>query len=137
MIVVRCSKRSAYLRGKKSDTLETRPGEPQWLVAARAAEDKKAAAIRVLDIREVSSFTDYFVICTGSNARQIQAIADSVALTLKELGELPISREGYDKAEWILLDYGDFLVHVFSQTARDYYDLERLWKNAKEVEIPA
>ena len=110
--------------------------QPSWLTAVRAAEEKKATAIRVLDLREISSFTDYFVICTGANTRQIQAISDAITLKLRHLGELPISQEGYDKADWILLDYGDFLVHIFSQAAREYYDLERLWRNAKDVEVP-
>lgn len=107
------------------------------MTAVRAAESKKATDIKVLDLTGVSSFTDYFVICTGSNTRQIQAIADEVGLKLKELNELPISVEGYSQADWILVDYGDFLVHIFSPRARDYYDLERLWRNARNVDIPA
>ncbi len=103
----------------------------------RAAESKKAADITVLDLTGITSFTDYFVICTGSNPKQIQAIADEVGLRLKEHGELPNSLEGYNQAEWILADYGDFLVHVFSEKARAYYDLERLWRNAKTLPIPA
>ena len=109
-----------------------------WLVAVRAAESKKATDIRVLDLTGISSFADYFVICTGANQRQIQAIADEVGLQLKrQAGELPISLEGYNQAEWILADYGDLLVHIFSPKARDYYALERLWRGAKSVEIPA
>jgi ribosome-associated protein len=107
-----------------------------WLLAVRAAESKKATDIRVLDLTGITSFTDYFIICTGSNPKQIQAIADEIGLTLKEYGELPHSLEGYTQAEWILADYGDFLVHVFSEKARSYYDLERLWRNAKDVPIP-
>jgi ribosome-associated protein len=103
----------------------------------RAAESKKATDMRVLDLRAVTSFTDYFVICTGANQRQIQAIADEVGLRLKhEEGQLPISLEGYDQAEWVLADYGDFLVHIFSEKARAYYDLERLWRSARQLEIP-
>ena len=108
-----------------------------WVVAVRAAESKKATDICVLDLTGITSFTDYFVICSGSNPKQIQAIADHVGLTLKERGELPHSLEGYKQAEWILADYGDFLVHIFSEKARAYYDLERLWRNAKNVAIPA
>ena len=89
----------------------------------------------MLDLREVTSFTDYFVICTSANARQGQAIADEVGHRLKELGELPVSAEGYDAGEWILLDYGDFLVHILSSAARSYYDLERLWRHAKTVDL--
>ena len=108
-----------------------------WLIAVRAAESKKATDIRVLDLTGITSFTDYFIICTGSNPKQIQAIADAIGLQLKERGELPHSLEGYNNADWILADYGDFLVHVFSEKARAYYDLERLWRNAKPVPIPA
>jgi len=90
----------------------------------------------VLDLRGVTSFTDYFIICTGSNSRQIQSISDEVGLRLKKLGSLPISLEGYENAEWILADYGDFIVHIFSERARLYYDLERLWRQARVVEIP-
>jgi ribosome-associated protein len=108
---------------------------PSWLVAARAAESKKAKDLLVLDLREVTSFTDYFVICTSANPRQGQAIADEIGKQLKELGELPISAEGYDSAEWILLDYGDFLVHILSGAARSYYDLERLWRHAMTVNL--
>ena len=110
---------------------------PTWLIAVRAAESKKATDIRVLDLTGITSFADYFVICTGANQRQIQAIADEVALQLKQQArELPISIEGYNQAEWVLADYGDLLVHIFSPKARDYYDLERLWRGAKKVEIP-
>ena len=104
----------------------------------RAAESKKATEIHVLDLSGVTSFADTFVICTGSNQRQVQAIADEVGLQLKrQAGELPISLEGYNQAEWVLADYGDLLVHIFSPKSREYYGLERLWRNAKPVEIPA
>jgi len=105
-------------------------------VAVRAAESKKANDIRVLDLSGITSFADYFVICTGANARNVQAIADEVGLRLKHAGEFPLSLEGYNQAEWVLADYGDFLVHIFSPKAREYYDLERLWRNARTVEIP-
>ena len=107
-----------------------------WLEAVRAAEEKQARNVRVLDLRDVTSFADYFVILSGANNRQIQAIADEVHQRLKKLGEMPNSMEGYDNAEWILMDYGDYLVHVFSDKARLYYDLERLWRDAKTVELP-
>jgi ribosome-associated protein len=105
-------------------------------LAVRAAESKKATDVKVLDLTGITSFTDYFVICTGNNQRQIQAIADEVDTQLKRAGERPLSVEGYDQAEWILVDYGDFLVHIFSPKSREYYNLERLWKTAKELEIP-
>jgi ribosome-associated protein len=123
-----------------TDRIENTPEQfdaPAWLVAARAAESKKATDVKILDLNGVTSFTDYFVLCTGSNPRQIQAIADEIGLKLKERGELPISMEGYSQAEWILADYGDFLIHIFSEKARAYYDLERLWRAAKIVPIPA
>ena len=103
----------------------------------RAAESKKATGVRVLDLREVTSFTDYFVICSGSNQRQIQAIADAVTEELAAEGRKAISVEGYDNAEWVLADYGDFIVHVMSPAARDYYELERLWRHAKTVAFDA
>jgi ribosome-associated protein len=92
----------------------------------------------VLDLTGITSFADFFLICTGANQRQIQAISEEVGLQLKQqTGELPISIEGYTQAEWILVDYGDLLIHIFSPKAREYYDLERLWRSAKTVAIPA
>jgi ribosome-associated protein len=90
----------------------------------------------VLDLTGITAFADYFVICTGANQRNVQAVSDEVGLRLKKHGELPLSLEGYSQAEWILADYGDFLVHIFSPKARQYYDLERLWRSGKAVEIP-
>ena len=116
---------------------ESQTETPTWLLAVRAAESKKATDIKVLDLTGITSFADYFVICTGANQRQIQAIADEVGLQLKQqAGERPNSVEGYNQAEWILTDYGDLLIHIFSPKSRDYYGLERLWRNAKNVEIP-
>jgi len=103
-----------------------------------AARDKKAEDIVVLDLRNASGFTDYFVICTGGNPRQITAIADSVREKLKqEYGERPTLVEGVDRSEWILLDYFNFVVHVFSRECRSFYGLERLWGNAERIEVPA
>ena len=91
-----------------------------------------------MDLTGITSFADYFVLCSGSNQRQIQAIADEVTLQLKrQAGELPMSLEGYEQGEWVLADYGDMLVHVFSAKARAYYDLERLWRSSKPVGIPS
>lgn len=84
----------------------------------------------------MTSFADHFLICSGANTRQNQAIADEIEKQLKEVGETPNAAEGYASAEWILLDYGDMVIHVMSPQARSYYDLERLWRQAKEVEIP-
>jgi ribosome-associated protein len=105
------------------------------MLAVRAAESKKATDIKVLDLTGITSFTDHFVLCTGSNSRQIQAISDEITQQLKAQGELPLSVEGYSQAEWVLVDYGDFLVHIFSPNAREYYALERLWRNAKLIEF--
>ncbi len=114
--------------------LPEQPETPAWLVAVRAAESKKALRPLVLDLRDVSSFTDYFLICSGNNSRQIQAIADAIDLDLDRCGQHALGLEGYEHAEWILADYGDLIVHVFSEPARTFYDLERLWRHAKAVE---
>lgn len=108
-----------------------------WMTALRAAEDKQAKDIRVLDIRDLTSFADYFLICSGSNPRQIQTITDEIEQRLKKAGERAISIEGYENAEWVLMDYGDYVIHVFSEKARSYYDLERLWRDARTVETGA
>ncbi len=125
-------------KAERNETAENPATTPSWLIAVRAAESKKAADIRVLDLTGITSFADYFVICTGANQRQMQAITDEVGLQLKQqAGELPISVEGYTQAEWVLADYGDLLVHIFSPKSREYYGLERLWRSAKPVEVPA
>ena len=104
--------------------------------AIRAARDRKAVDNVVLDLRKAGGFTDYFVICTGTNPRQIHAIADAVDATLRsDLGERPALAEGADRSEWILLDYFDFVVHVFSRECRAFYDLERLWGSAERFAI--
>jgi ribosome-associated protein len=105
-------------------------------IAARAAEEKKATEIVALDLREVASFTEYFVICTGANTRQVQAISNSVEEDLRKVGKRPLHIEGYSTGEWILLDYGDFIMHVFSNSSRRFYDLERLWRDAGPVKLP-
>jgi len=104
--------------------------------AVQAARNKKALDIVVLDLRKAGGFTDYFVICTGTNPRQIHAIADGVEDTLrKDFGERPTLAEGVHRSEWILLDYFNFIVHVFSRECRTFYDLERLWGNAERLEF--
>jgi ribosome-associated protein len=110
--------------------------EEAVMLAAHAAGEKKADDLVILDLREVASFTEFFLICNGSNAKQVQAISYSIEETLRKSGKRPMHIEGYTSAEWILLDYGDFLVHIFSASARRFYDLERLWRDAKRVEIP-
>lgn len=119
------------------DTVDVQGPEPGWVAAVLAAASKKAQDIRVLDLREITSFADRFVICHGNNPRQIQAISDAIGENLVNAGERPINIEGYENAEWILMDYGDFLVHIFSEKAREYYALERLWRHAKDVPVPA
>ncbi|MBI4910560.1 MAG: ribosome silencing factor [Acidobacteria bacterium] len=104
-----------------------------WQTAVRAAEDRKALDVKVLDLRQVTSFTDFLIICTGTNPRQIQAISDAIEDQLKQLGERPKSVEGYNNAEWILMDYTDYVVNIFSENARSFYDLERLWRDASSV----
>ncbi len=103
--------------------------------AVHAAENKKAEALIVLDLRKTAGFTDFFVICSGGNARQIRAIADGVMEALASEGVRPADVEGYDRAEWILLDYFDFVVHVFAHETREFYGLERLWGNAERVDM--
>ena len=101
----------------------------------QACLEKKAEELSILEMEKGSgAFTDYFVLCSGTNPRQIQAISDEVELRLKKAGVRPNQVEGYNQAEWILLDYVDFVVHVFSEKARKFYDLERLWKTAKRLE---
>jgi len=101
-----------------------------------AAQDRKASGVVVLDLKKAGAFTDYFVICSASNPRQVQAIADAVEAALKLQKQRPSLVEGYARAEWILLDYFDFVVHVFSKHARDFYGLDRLWGSATRVEVP-
>jgi ribosome-associated protein len=103
--------------------------------AIRACLEKKAEEITVLELEKGSgAFTDYFLVCSGMNPRQVQAIADEVELRLKNAGQRPTHVEGYRQAEWVLLDYVDFVVHIFSEKARKFYDLERLWKSARRME---
>jgi ribosome-associated protein len=103
--------------------------------AIQACLEKKAQELSILEMEKGSgAFTDYFVLCSGTNPRQVQAIADEVELRLKATGLRPTHIEGYNQAEWILVDYVDFVVHVFSEKARKFYDLERLWKSAKRLE---
>ncbi len=115
---------------KKANALKRQVSE-----AIIACQDKKAEQVTILELEKDSgAFTDYFVVCSGTNPRQIQAIADAVDERLEALGMRPAHTEGYKQAEWVLLDYVDFVVHIFSETARHYYDLERLWKSATKLE---
>lgn len=106
----------------------------QVVVAVKAVENKKGEELAILEMDQDSgAFTDYFVVCTGTNPRQIQAISDEVQRDLSGTGVRPNSVEGYNQAEWVLLDYVDFVVHIFSERARKFYDLERLWKSAHRL----
>jgi ribosome-associated protein len=103
--------------------------------AARAAADKKATDLVVLDLRPSNAFIDYFLIISGQNQRQLVAIADAVQETLRTEKLRPLHVEGYPKQEWILLDYGSFVIHIFTGRMREYYDLERLWGGAPRVSV--
>src|SRR5271154_294637 len=115
---------------KKKDDLKIQVNE-----AILACQDKQADDVTVLELEKDSgAFTDYFVMCSGANSRQVQAIADAVDERLEAIGMRVTHAEGYKQAEWVLLDYVDFVVHIFSEKARQFYDLERLWKSAKRLE---
>ena len=107
----------------------------QVTVAIEAASDKQARDLVVLDLRRAAGFTDFFVVCSGSNVRQIQAIADAVIDALAARGVKPAHTEGYDRSEWVLLDYFDFVVHIFAPETRMFYGLERLWGNADRIAV--
>ena len=119
-------------RTESASRLET---EDAVTIAAHAASDKKASDLVVLDLRNVASFTEYFLICTGASARQVQAISDAIEEALRKRGKRPLHIEGYSSGEWILLDYGDLIAHVFSASSRRFYDLERLWRDAPRVDV--
>ena len=107
----------------------------QVRIAVRAADEKKALHPLVLRLTALTEFTDYFIICTGNSTRQTQAIADEVTEQLKKLKVRPLHTEGYNNGEWILIDYGAFIVHIFTEQSRLFYDLERLWRDAERVEV--
>jgi ribosome-associated protein len=112
--------------------------DPEVQLAIRCAADKKGLDIRVLDLRQIASFTEFFVVASGANQRQVQAIADEITEQLKkQLNSRPNRVEGYNGGEGVLLDFGDFIVHVFDKEAREFYDLERLWRDAQKVDMPA
>jgi len=120
-----------------AETASAEQLDERVFAALHAASEKKALEPVVLDLRDIASFTDFFVIVSGANERQVQAISDEVYESLKKSGHAAARVEGRKTAEWILLDYGDFVVHVFEQKARKFYDLERLWRESKRVELPA
>lgn len=106
-------------------------------LAMQAALDKKALDVVVLDLRKASAFTDFFLVCTGASVRQVHAIADGVREGLQKKGTRPALTEGYERGEWVLIDYFDFIVHVFTPSTREFYGLERLWGDAERVEVSA
>lgn len=122
----------------KADQAEPTPQTPSETSvrlrdAVAAADGRKAIDLKVLHLEQVSDFTDYFLICSGSNERQVQAIADAVEETLRANGSRPLHVEGYNRGQWVLLDYGDLVVHVFLEQTRSFYALERLWADAPDV----
>lgn len=127
-------------RARKPASKSAAPRRPRLpkavTMAIEAAQGRKAQELAVLDLRKSDAFTDFFVIATGANPRQVHAIADAVEAALKARGIRPSNVEGYQRAEWVLLDYFDFVVHVFSTSARAFYGLERLWATARHIPIP-
>jgi ribosome-associated protein len=109
---------------------------PQLREAVRAAQDRKALELIVLDLEGICSFTSYFLICSGTSTRHTQAICDAILEKLRAFGLSPAHVEGFSQAEWILIDYLNFVVHIFSERAREFYDLERLWKKAPRLPAP-
>ncbi|HQR34687.1 MAG TPA: ribosome silencing factor [Blastocatellia bacterium] len=107
----------------------------QVKLAVQSADEKKASDIVVLRLSAITEFTDYFIICSGSSTKQTQTIADEVVDQLKTLKVRPLHTEGYNTGEWILVDYGIFVVHVFTEKSRQFYDLERLWRDAERVDV--
>ena len=124
-------KRTATAPAKKSRKLTSEVSK-----AVNAALDKKALDVVVLDLRSTPAFTDFFVLCSGQNQRQVKAIADAVEEALRASKVRPAHVEGYDRAEWVLMDFFTFIVHVFTPQTRAFYALERLWGDAERIEVP-
>ena len=147
------SKKTASARGPARPKAAERAARPEKPVVAKkaaaprlpadlklaiaAAQDKQAVDLTVLDLRTASAFTDFFVVCTGNNTKQVQAIADAIETALREAGQKPALVEGYRRGEWVLLDYFDFIVHIFLPSQRTFYALERLWGGAEPIEVSA
>ncbi|MGA2844156.1 MAG: ribosome silencing factor [Candidatus Acidiferrales bacterium] len=110
---------------------------PEIRSAVEAAQDKQAVDITVLNLSGAGAFAEYFLLCSGQSQPQIQAIGEAIEERLHRQGRRVAHREGKSSAEWVLLDYGDFVVHIFSERARQYYDLERLWRSAERITFPA
>ena len=111
--------------------------DPEVQLAIQSAADKKAFDLLALDLRDIASFAEFFIISSGANQRQVQAIADEISEQLKaQLSTRPVRIEGYSAGEWVLMDYGDFIVHIFNKESREFYDLARLWRDARPVTLP-
>jgi ribosome-associated protein len=122
---------------EKKSTTPRKPRLPKLIkTAIEAAQNKKALDLVVLDLRGIASFTDYFLICSGTSTPQNQAICNEIEHKLKEQERVPTHVEGYPKAEWVLMDYSDIVIHIFSPASRTFYNLERLWREALRIEIP-
>jgi ribosome-associated protein len=131
------SKNTEPAPGAESSGQEDAAEFEKLMVAARAAAARKALDLVALDIRKIAAFAEFFLICSGTSSRQVQAIADEVTERLRaERGSRPLHVEGYEAGEWILMDYGDLIVHVFVEERRQFYQLERLWRDAERVQLP-
>jgi ribosome-associated protein len=115
--------------------LSTEALRPELISAVEAAQNKKADAITLLDLKGLGAFTDYFLLCTGYSTPQVEAISDAIEEALKARGLRPQHREGRSGAEWLLLDYGGFIVHIFTERLRLFYDIERLWRMARRIDF--
>ena len=115
--------------------MSTEALRPELISAVEAAQNKKADAITLLDLKGLGAFTDYFLLCTGYSTPQVEAISDAIEEALKARGLRPQHREGRSGAEWLLLDYGGFIVHIFTERLRLFYDIERLWRMARRIDF--
>jgi len=122
--------------GENTSSTSQDPSRQKALDCARAAIDKKAENVKILNLTDISGFTDYFIICSGTSDRQVQAIADSVNHAMRSTGHDLLSSEGYSDGRWVLMDFGDIVVHIFIDALREYYDLEGLWADAPRVKVP-
>ena len=121
---------------QKSGMKQSKPSLPKGIaISAKASEAKKAEDLVILDLTGISSFTDYFIILHGNSARQNRAIYEAIEQELKKEKIRPLSIEGRDNAEWILMDYGNFIIHIFSESTREYYALEKLWGDGIKISI--
>jgi ribosome-associated protein len=130
------SGRTTHSRDKRAPSGRRPKLPPDVAAAIAAAQDKKATNVVVLNLLKTSAFTDYFVLCTGQNVRQVTAIADAIQEALRARKMRPAHVEGYDRAEWVLIDYFDLIIHIFTPSTREFYALDRLWGQADRIVIP-